>query len=97
MSTHLNLSKIPEHMHEGIQNYIEQGLRPGSFLYNIFCNDFVHAAGQSDDINRNCLLDYAILLYNDFPIPSWGNEGKVNMWIAMGGMNQYKIHGVENA
>ena len=78
----MNLSKIPQHMHEGVRAYVDHGQRPGSFLWSILCNDLVHAAAHADVQNRQCLFDWACLLYHDLPIASWGSAEQVEAWIA---------------
>jgi len=86
----LNLSNIPLHMHEGIQEYVDHGWRPGGFFYAVLCNDLVEAANKADDINKHCLFDYASLLYNDIPSAAWGSPKKVGTWVDQGGMDYYK-------
>lgn len=79
----VDYSVLPEHMREGMQRYIEHGIRPGDFLYLILCNDFVHALGHADDINTARIVDYAKFLYWELPSGCWGSEEKVKNWIAV--------------
>lgn len=83
----MNLSNIPEHMHQGITNYVENGYNPGSFFYAVLCNNLVEAAGNADDVNKHHLFDYASLLYNELPRNCWGSTEKVQKWVAQGGLN----------
>jgi len=77
----INYSILPEHMREGIQRYIEHGIRPGDFLYLILCNDFVHALGHADVINMARIVDYAKFLYLEAPRGCWGSRAIVDAWI----------------
>lgn len=86
----LNLSNIPEHMHGGIQGYLDHGWRPGSFFYNILCNNLVEAAMHADDINKHCLFEYAKFLYNEIPSAAWGSPEVIEKWQKAGGMDQFK-------
>lgn len=72
--------RLPSHMQEGMKLYLDQGVIPGSFLRLILENDFVHAAGQADYINKHKLFDYAAFLYLECPSAAWGSPAKVKAW-----------------
>jgi len=78
----IDYSGLPEHMQGGMRRYIEQGLAPGSFLYLILCNDFVHAIGFADSINAARIIDYAKFLYLEAPAGCWGSKEKVEAWMS---------------
>lgn len=82
----IDYSRIPEHMRNGMQLYIEKGIPPEDFLYAILSNDFMAAAGQADDINQKCLFEWASFVYNELPMNCHGNKKMVDEWIAQGGM-----------
>lgn len=86
----LDLSNIPDHMHEGIRGYVDHGISPGSFLRAVLCNDLMSAANNADSINRRYLFEYAALLYNELPRVCWGDSSKVDTWISKKGMEQYE-------
>ena len=65
---------IPEHMMEGIKNYTDHGLEPGSFLTAIICNDLKGAVGKADDINIVNIPAYVDYFYNHTPSSCWGSE-----------------------
>jgi len=77
---------IPYHMHDGVRRYIKDGIEPGDFLSLILKNDFVHAAGQADHINKYALLEWATFLYLYAPAPCWGSEQKMKEWMKHGGL-----------
>ena len=72
---------IPSHMIEGLRNYVEHGIPPGSFLTAVLENDFVDAVGQADQTNLQYLWAWAALLYNELPERSWGSPAKVKAWM----------------
>lgn len=74
---------LPEHMREGMQRYVEHGIRPGDFLYFILCNDFVYGLGHADRINTARIVDYAKFLYLEAPSGCWGSKEKVDKWIGI--------------
>ena len=88
MSELIDYLMLPKHMQDGMQRYVEHGVRPGSFLYLILCNDFVRARGHADQINAARMGDYARFLgektehiYLWVPHRCWGSAEKVEKWI----------------
>ena len=78
----IDYSMLPEHMQDGMKRYVEEGIRPGDFLYLVLCNDFVRALGHADMINMARIIDYARFLYNEAPTSCWGSREKVDAWIS---------------
>ena len=74
-------AQIPPHMIEGLRNYLERGIPPGSFLTAVLENDFVDAVGQADQTNLQYLWAWAAVLYNELPERSWGSPAKVKAWM----------------
>ena len=72
--------KLPEHMQEAARCYIEEGEMPGSFLTAVLTNNLVEAFGNADEINRACMWDWCLWLYNEAPMPAWGSAEKVLAW-----------------
>ena len=77
----IDYSILPEHMREGMQRYVQHGIRPGDFMYLVLCNDFVHALGHADSVNTIRIVDYARFLYLELPSGCWGSREKVDAWI----------------
>jgi hypothetical protein len=67
-------------MQEAARLYIEEGEMPGGFLVAVLCNDLVEAFGKADEVNRACLWDWCLWLYNEAPMPAWGSAEKVLTW-----------------
>ena len=84
------LSKIREHMRDGMLRWIERGILPGDFLTAVLENDLEGAVGRADHINQHRLRDFVDYLHNDAPSPCWGSPGKVRTWHERGGLHGHK-------
>jgi len=82
----INYSTVPEYMQPGLKRYIENGIRPGDFLYAVLCNDLVAAYLNADDTNRKYLGNYAWWLIQECPIGAWGDKDTVEKWMTDGGL-----------
>lgn len=74
---------LPEHMRRGMQNYLEHGIEPGSFLSAVLCNDLKGAVGAADHINLQYLTNIVAYCYNEIPAECWGSEDKFNRWVQL--------------
>ncbi|MEO7387408.1 MAG: hypothetical protein ABIX37_10765 [Gammaproteobacteria bacterium] len=83
MSYQFRQFHITDHMLESLDQYVEQGVPPGGFLYAVLSNDFKGAAGRADDENLANLPAYAAWLYNEAPSPCQGSKEAVEKWLAM--------------
>lgn len=79
--------RIPEHMREGLANYVERGYRPGDFLRCVISNDLRGAVAHADDINRHLLYDYVIFFHAYAPSQCWGSPQAMENWIAAKGLD----------
>lgn len=73
---------LPEHMREGMKNYLEHGIEPGSFLTAVLSNDLKRAVGAADHINLQYLTNIVSYCYNEIPAGSWGSPEMVQEWMA---------------
>lgn len=80
------LTLIPDHTRAGVIRYIEQGIRPGSFLEGVFANDLIKTATHAMPDSLVSLRDYAIFIYNYAPDECYGSREKLEAWIAAGGL-----------
>ena len=76
---------IPEHMHEGVDRWVNDGCEPGHFLTHILENDFAHAAERADLANQRSLFNYARLLIVYLPMACWGSKENMKEWREHGG------------
>lgn len=71
---------VPEHLREGLERYIEQGVPPGHFLTAVIENNLVEAFGRGDEESLSRLRDLVIWFYNYSPSPCWGSPEKRLAW-----------------
>lgn len=81
-----NIDALPDHMHEGMINYIEDGVPPGSFLAAVLENNLTMAVMKADHINRHRIVDFVEYLMWFSPNGCYGNEEAVQNWIKTGGL-----------
>ena len=86
MPQHIDYSRLPEHMRDGMRLYIEKGYPPGSFQRAVLSNDFMEAFKRADDVNSAAMQEYARFLYNEAPGGCYGSQDNVKAWIAQGGL-----------
>lgn len=87
MQQTINYSALPGHMQHGARLYIERGIRPGSFLTAVICNDLFTTMEKADDINRHRLLDWCSFFYNEAPSDCYGSPEKFAAWCGHGGLS----------
>lgn len=73
---------IDAHMMEGIRNYVEHGIEPGSFLSAVICNDLKGAVAAADFRNMPNLPAFVGYFYNEAPSQCWGSNEKMIAWMA---------------
>jgi hypothetical protein len=77
---------IPEHMVGGLRRYIEDGIKPGSFLCAVLTNDLRGSVECADSVNMYRLPNYIRFLHNYAPYGSWGSVEAFNEWSAHKGL-----------
>jgi len=80
------LLSLPEHMRDGVADYIFFGIEPGGFLYAILSNDLYGACRRADDINAVCIFAYMFFLHNYAPSECFGSEERVQAWTKKRGL-----------
>lgn len=86
----INYESLPEYMRDGTRDYIEHGVRPGSFLTAVICNDLFKAVVRADYINKSWLKDWCLFFYHESPPDCYGSEQVMGAWIKNGGLNGLK-------
>lgn len=72
---------IPDYMVEGLENYVEHHIAPGSFLYAVITNDLRGAVERADDTNIRLIHKYVGWFYNHAPHGCWGSPEAFENWI----------------
>lgn len=76
--------RIPESMMGGLERYVTQGIRPGSFLQAVIANDLIDACGRADPENLANLPAFVAWLENEAPRGSYGSREAMEGWISRG-------------
>lgn len=80
-------TSIPDHMREGLERYVDDGIPGGSFLMSVLENDFLGVITKADSINKVFFYKWAMVLANEIPVMCWGSRERVDSWIELGGEN----------
>lgn len=67
---------------DAINNYVEKGWEPGSFVRAVLENDLMGAFGKADSYNRATLFEITSYIYNDVPGNCHGSPEIVDAWLA---------------
>lgn len=74
---------IPPNTIQTIKDYVERGLKPGSFIDAVLTNDLRTACARADIENRHVLYDIVMYCENEIPGACWGSTSKVIAWRSM--------------
>lgn len=79
----VDYSKVPvPYMADSLQRWIENGMRPGSFLTAVLANDFTCAVLRADSTNAANLREWALFLVDELSDDVWGSWYIVDQWEA---------------
>lgn len=73
---------IPEHMHDGLERYVNDHVPVGGFLEAVICNNLREAVASADDDNIRNIPAFVNWLYNEAPGGSWGSKEAYENWLA---------------
>ena len=80
--------KIPNHLKGGLRRYLDNRIRPGSFLEAIITNDLYGAYRTADGESLRGLPEILAYLYWDAPSNSWGSIAKFEAWASSKGREE---------
>ena len=78
---HFRGRAIPDLTAEGLARYLDQHIRPGSFLSAVLRNDLRESLACADDENTASLQAIVAYLYNEVPGAAWGSPEKFSAWL----------------
>lgn len=80
---------LPAHMIYGVQRYIEDGVRPSGFLFELlrFGPDDEKPWAYAARMNSFSKREWHLFFSDHMPPDAWGSELKVSAWMAMGGLH----------
>ncbi len=84
--TKIDWTLLPEHLHQGVLAYIQNGRPTGGFLTAVIRGDRADAAARADDINRRRLDDIFSFFDKQAPAECHGSPDKWALWIERGGL-----------
>lgn len=73
--------QCPEQIKQSLALYVERGLRPGSFLEAVLCNNLMEAVGCADHINLAALPHICAYIYNEIPATCHGSPECYRDWL----------------
>lgn len=65
-----------------LQNYAEQRIKTGDFLYAVLTNNLFLAMRLADSENLAVLQEICKYVWNEMPSGCWGTPEKVKEWLA---------------
>lgn len=75
------LAKLPEHLQDGLREYVEQRIPTGGFLAAVLSNDLRSAVERADREARQALPDLVLWLHWHVPSACWGSREKMEAWL----------------
>jgi hypothetical protein len=87
-----NYDVIPDHMMEGLRNYIDHGYAPGHFMGAVLRNDLKTACARADLTNMRIIPVYVAWLWNNAPATCWGDGERVSEWMAQKALDRAAAH-----
>lgn len=84
----VNYNLLPEHIRDGVQRYIEEGICPGSFLQAVITNNLKESFKRADEVNITQMFNIVIFFYNEVPYLCWGSQERMDSWIKKGGQGK---------
>lgn len=76
-----------------IDNYVEHGLLPGSFVTAVLSNDLMGALGKADIDNRRDIFEICQYVWDTVPVAAHGSPQKVSQWLKRKSDERKKSHG----
>lgn len=76
-----HIFRIPDDMIDGLELYINNRIKPGSFMTAVLANDLMEAVGKADYRNIVNIPAYTYFLHNFAPHECFGSYEKVEKWL----------------
>jgi hypothetical protein len=77
---------IPEHLLDGLRQYIDSGIPLGSFLEAVVSNDLRTALLTADPQSLTSLTAIVLFMARHAPAPCWGSAHAYRRWVRGGGL-----------
>jgi hypothetical protein len=73
--------QVPDHLHEGLIEYLASRRPVGHFLTAVLSNDLMETCVRADPFVRSHIADVVMFLVNYASAAAWGSPAKVNAWL----------------
>lgn len=73
-------TNVPEHIRDGLENYLIHGIEPGGFLMAVLTNNLYGAVYRADATNVTRIYHIVCFLHT-LPSICFGNKEIVYMWM----------------
>ena len=78
----IDWEKCPEHIREGLKNYVLNHISTGGFLHAVLVNDLFSAIGRADETNKLEIHKIIQFIYNELPTTCYGSQESYLKWLA---------------
>lgn len=76
-----NYDLLHEDLRDSVRLYVEFGVKPGSFLTAVICNDLKESFARADENNIRRMFDIVSFFYNEVPLSCWGSKENMETWM----------------
>lgn len=73
--------RMKQSTYEGIRRYVDDRIKPGSFITAVLSNNLRDSFGKGDQENRDTLFEIVRYLYWEVPGDCWGSHERVSEWL----------------
>lgn len=81
MAMEVTHTQVPNHMRAAIVRYIENGIKPGSFLCSLIANNLNDTCTNADYINAAYIHSIVAWFVNYAPPACWGHDTAEEWWL----------------
>ncbi len=83
---------LPEHMWDGLRDYVMEGVPVGSFMESILSGGaWTDVLSKADAENQRAIMSWCRFIYNYVPAACWGTHQRYNNWVGSGGLHGQHI------
>ena len=82
--------KLPGLLGPAMKRYVEEGIKPGSFLECVLVNDLAGTIGRADPVSLARINEIVSFIQWELPGDCHGSPAAYQAWIEKGGLNGTK-------
>ena len=77
----IDWEKCPEHIREGMKNYVINRISTGGFLHAVLVNDLFCAIARADETNKLEIHKIIQFIHNELPTTCYGSQERYLEWL----------------